>query len=110
MSYAADRGSSPNYWNTATDHGGLEPVPDAGLEPSHGGWGDQSQKELYNPAGIVGASDGAGLGAETNQRILGLSVRRFWTILILLVVVIAGAIGGGVGGGLAAASRASSSR
>ncbi|KAK4153294.1 hypothetical protein C8A00DRAFT_15472, partial [Chaetomidium leptoderma] len=46
--------------------------------------------------------------SEPKQRILGLSVRRFWIILIVLVVVVAGAIGGGVGGGLAARNASSS--
>ncbi|GAB1310168.1 Putative membrane protein insertase [Madurella fahalii] len=82
----------------ATDHGPelvyphstLEPVPPSALEPAKYGWGGPSVAQF--PHDQYG-----------QRRILGLSVRAFWTIVVILVVVIAGAIGGGVGGGLAAA-------
>lgn len=91
----------------ATDHGPelvhphstLEVVPPSGLEAAKHGWVGQSGGQLpYNQE-----------YSQPERRVLGLSARTFWIIVIILVVILAGAIGGGVGGGLAGRSGADSS-
>ncbi len=79
----------------------------SGLEAPN--WHHQQQKEVYTPR-TWDAPENANPPVEPKQRILGLSVRTFWIVVVLLVVIVAGAIGGGVGGGMAAKSRADSSR
>lgn len=37
---------------------------------------------------------------EEKTKILGLTPKTFWIVLVILVIIIAGAIGGGVGGAL----------
>ena len=69
----------------------------------------QQQKEVYTPR-TWEAPQSANPPVEPKQRILGLSVRAFWIVVVLLVLIVAGAIGGGVGGGMAAQNRADSSR
>lgn len=112
-----DRLSRAKYTVNEHVNSGLEAVPLSGLEPQQQPW---SQKEHYqNNYGNYGNNsnnrqldhEGLEVAARpggSKQRILGLSVRAFWIIIIILVVVVAGAIGGGVGGGLAAQSKASS--
>ncbi len=81
-----------------------------GLETT--GWHQPPQKELYNPPlGTTwgDASQGPNPPTEPKQRILGLSVKVFWIVIVLLVIIVAAGIGGGVGGGLASRSRADSS-
>jgi hypothetical protein len=80
-----------------------------GLEPTPQIWHYQQQKDMYHPSEGIEAPERAYTVTEPKRRILGLSVRAFWIIVIVLVVIVAGAIGGGVGGGLAAQSRANSS-
>ncbi|KAK3299565.1 uncharacterized protein B0H64DRAFT_355768 [Chaetomium fimeti] len=99
--------STPPY----SDHSNLEVAP-AGLEPApgHQDWSDSSQKELHYQRAWADVSNGTvPQNDEPKQRILGLSVRRFWAVVIILVVVLAAGIGGGVGGGLAAQRQTSSS-
>lgn len=104
---------TPKYVVDA-DHSGLELVPTPGLEPTHDAWLDHHQKGLYNPPRWSAAPEVADppseAPSEPRQRILGLSVRAFWLMIVALVVILAAAIGGGVGGGLAARNRADSSR
>ncbi|KXX77421.1 hypothetical protein MMYC01_205014 [Madurella mycetomatis] len=91
----------------ATDHGPelvhphstLELVPTSGLEAAKHGWVSQPVEPLPHNQEY----------SQPKRRILGLSVRAFWIIVIILVVVLAGAIGGGVGGSLAARGGADSS-
>jgi hypothetical protein len=112
--------STPPY----SDHSNLEVAP-AGLEPApvhqdwsnpsaapvHHDWSDPSQKELHYQRAWADVSEGpVPQNHDPKQRILGLSVRRFWAIVIILVVVLAAGIGGGVGAGLAAQKQTSSSR
>ncbi|KAK0747981.1 hypothetical protein B0T21DRAFT_343694 [Apiosordaria backusii] len=40
-------------------------------------------------------------------RVLGLPVRIFWVVMVVLVVILAGGVGGGLAGGLAASNRSS---
>ncbi|KAK8039893.1 hypothetical protein PG993_008304 [Apiospora rasikravindrae] len=47
--------------------------------------------------------------ADTHRRILGLTTRVFWGLLVALILLVAGAIGGGVGAGLALQQRSSGS-
>ncbi|KAL2257857.1 hypothetical protein VTK26DRAFT_9074 [Humicola hyalothermophila] len=87
----------------------LEPLPDhSTLEPLPPNFYQQRAKEAYAAAAY--APYGQPLYQEPQrEKILGLSVKAFWTVIVLLVLVVAGAIGGGVGGGLAARGRAESS-
>ncbi|KAK4129232.1 hypothetical protein N657DRAFT_639815 [Parathielavia appendiculata] len=98
------RDSTPHRFVTVGDYSGLEPVSSPGLEPVH-----HLQEEHYSRQAWIEPTAAASPPDEPYQKILGLPVRAFWTIVILLVVVLAGAIGGGVGGGLAARSSASPS-
>lgn len=97
-----------------SDHSNLEVAPPpAGLEPAslHQDWSDLSQKELYYQRPWADVSEETvPKNDEPKQRILGLSVRRFWAIVIILAVLVAAAIGGGVGAGLAAQRQTSPSR
>jgi hypothetical protein len=93
-----ERDSTPNYPVTVGDYSGLEALPHSALEPVPA----QKQYSNYNPPVWAEPVAAASAPSEPKQKILGLSVRAFWTIVILLVVILAAAIGGGVGGGLAA--------
>ncbi len=117
---ADHRLSSPKYLVMSNDNSGLEPVPISGLESAttaHQSLAYYQQEkeacESSTAAWSVAAEeantpvDGQAPG---KPRILGLSVRAFWTVVIVLVVVLAGAIGGGVSGGMAARSRGGSDR
>lgn len=124
-----DHTDSPKYSIPPPDHSGLEAVPLSHLEPAHQHqqqWTHPPQDPSLYPAlnappqkEFYGVSPGGswaelplrpGPAAEPKERILGLSVKRFWMILIVLVVIIAVAIGAGVGAGLATRSQADSSR
>jgi hypothetical protein len=95
-----DPDSTPNHSVTMHDYSRLEPLPHSALEPV------PAQKEYYNPPAWAEQPVGGSRPYEPKQKILGLSVRAFWTIVVLLVVVLAAGIGGGVGGGLAARNSA----
>ena len=102
------------------DHSGLQPVQPGleyvqpGLEPVP----QERWKQAYTPASYYTDISQAKLQPEPepaafkshSQKILGLSAKTFWIVVVVLVVILAGGIGGGVGGGLAAQSRADSSR
>lgn len=109
------------------EYSGLEPVQHhAGLEPIPPSFQQQSVKEAhaaaypgypetYNQQSWIqppsdAPHEAVSQGGQRREKILGLSVRAFWIVVVLLVLVVAGAIGGGVGGGLAARNRAESSR
>ena len=104
----ADQPSGTKYFATP-DHAGLQLDQHSGLEPVSQDWGHSptSQDNLYNTPG--GYTDGTSQPSKS-QRILGLPVKTFWIILVVLVVILAGGIGGGIGAGLAARGRAVSSR
>ncbi len=107
-----DRNSTPpKYLAPGYDHSDLEAVPIPQLEAT--GWHQQQQQQqemVQSPPGAwVEPPQAINLPVEPPQRILGLSVKAFWILVVLLVVIVAGGIGGGVGGGLAARSRADSS-
>lgn len=97
---------SPHYSELEAVPPGLQPVPGQQNQQNWGGQG-QFQKEDHYQRDLTQAPGGA-LAPNTpnKQTILGLSVRRFWAIVIILVVVLAAGIGGGIGGGLAARSQA----
>ncbi|KAK4147862.1 uncharacterized protein C8A04DRAFT_24421 [Dichotomopilus funicola] len=111
----ADRLSTAKYTVNDSVNSGLEPVPHEQLPwPQKEHYHNHNNYEYGNNTNNQQPTDHEGLevahrSGGPKQRILGLSVRTFWIILIILVVVVAGAIGGGVGGGLAAQSKASSS-
>ena len=67
-------------------------------------WHHQQQDMGHGPSSTtwVEPPQGTNLPAEPRERILGLSVKTFWILIVLLVVIVAGGVGGGVGGGLAA--------
>jgi hypothetical protein len=119
----SDERSAPKYPVSTDDHSGLQPVPVPGLERVPSGWArqnawrEQQQKEHYSPdvaptwsAAAPGKAAPPNEPNEPKPRILGLSARVFWIVIIGLVLVVAGAIAGGVGGGLAAQRRADSLR
>jgi len=97
-----DRNSTPKYPVPEYDHSGLEAVPIPHLET--GSWHHQQQDMGHGPPSTtwVEPPQVANLPAKPRQRILGLSVKTFWILIVLLVVIVAGGVGGGVGGGLAA--------
>jgi hypothetical protein len=122
-----DYTDSAKYTVPPPDHSGLQAVPLSQLEPRYQQiWNSPPQNLPVNPALLntpqkefYGVNpDGSwaelplrpGPAAEPRERILGLSVKRFWIILIVLVVIIAGAIGAGVGVGLTTRSQADSTR
>ncbi|KAK4136678.1 hypothetical protein BT67DRAFT_187736 [Trichocladium antarcticum] len=67
----------------------------------HPGW--QEQTYTYKHESYPDTAQ-----SSKTQRILGLSVRTFWVVVVILVVLLAAGIGGGVGGSLAARRRAES--
>jgi hypothetical protein len=98
----------------SADHMGLQlaqpglEVAQPGLEPApNKDWAWDSEQQSYTPGGYTDTSQA---NKSKSEKILGLPVKTFWIVLVVLVVILAGGIGGGVGGGLAAQSRAKSSR
>ncbi|KAL2260092.1 hypothetical protein VTK26DRAFT_6013 [Humicola hyalothermophila] len=112
----ADHGSRPVHHEHGApgEHSTLEPVDYSGLEPvpehtppipvespatkespyaQHAlGWGDGYQYQNANPP----------VEKPTQPRkILGLSVKTFWTFAIILIVLLIGGVAAGIGGGLA---------
>ena len=99
----ADQGTGPKYYATA-DNSGIEYVPHSALESAPPDQGHSPGQQTLQPYMLGAYTDPS--QPDKTQRILGLSVRTFWIVLIILIVILAGGIGGGVGGGLAARSRA----
>ncbi len=78
----------------------LEVVPPSHLESYHGSY----QTTVVNQQGWISPSE-PGEKPQEKREILGLSVKVFWGIIILLVVILAAGIGGGLGAMAAQRSR-----
>ena len=113
MSPTGGHADSPGGHSTleAVEYSGLEPVPQYAppIVVAPESWKEATyvQQQNWTETGHNGVYEPPAEAPAPKHKILGLSVKAFWTGAVILIVLLIAAIGGGIGGGLAARNRAS---